>query len=169
MRALFLALISVGFGLAASAEKMDADSFRKLVEETVRLGKTTDVGDGMVFKSMEHKKTTDERGSHQDEYFSVIGYSLVDGRYVPSHISVVSENWTMKDDGHWGIDQWIFEASLENNMYRAHHIFMVQDRDGRVLDYGNVPHPGTESEEVQKLWNIKVDFWVNQVLGPAYR
>jgi hypothetical protein len=75
---------------------------------------------------------------------------------------LVSEKWVVNANDQWEITQWIFNSTLTGEMREISNNFLLERKDGRVLDYKNLPTDGPQAETSQKLWAEKVNFWTEK-------
>ncbi|MBI3549398.1 MAG: hypothetical protein HY078_10195 [Elusimicrobia bacterium] len=76
----------------------------------------------------------DPKDSHSAEYVTIWGGVGDLGVFQGSWASFVSEDWPVKADGHWHIDQWIFRIAMDGEIIEATHIFMIQRKDRIIVD-----------------------------------
>jgi|GEM_PF-2375772 hypothetical protein len=109
-----------------------------------------------VFMTLSDVTPSDVTQPRQAEYLSAVGGLNELGQFVVSQFHGVSETWTLKDAKTWKIEQWIFMADLEGQLFKAEHRVIVEGFDGTVYEVTTIP------EQVKGLlsaWDQKLAEW----------
>lgn len=160
LRFVLSAAASVVLFAGAAQASVDAVLWPKLVQHAVDHGETMDAGDYGTFKVLTRVTPLGNDFDRQADYFSAVGV-FNEAKNLVFQIEVVSEKWTRTESGAWFVDQWLFSATPDGELFRSSHGYLLLD-DGRVLDHGNYQET---PEERERQWNLRVSDWQSTVKG----
>lgn len=123
-----------------SQNQRNWNKFLDIVEHTGKILEAQ-YGDYLFIESIDPE---DKSKSHYANYFSLVGGLDSNGKFHFNRIEVVSENWQLKEDGNWHIDQYLFRLSPDQEIMSSMHIDMVQ-----TLTHTVIKHDYIEMDEVQ--------------------
>ncbi|OGS08443.1 MAG: hypothetical protein A2270_09135 [Elusimicrobia bacterium RIFOXYA12_FULL_51_18] len=97
-------------------------------------------------------------GSHKADYFSVWGYTNMEGAFFPDFVTMVSENWEVTPDGNWRIDQWLHWVGLDGVAQKATHAVITEAMKGQILDMQTETLAGGDPRAVENR-NGLIEKW----------
>lgn len=152
MHLLFVVWFVVLSGVA-QAQVPDQGAWESLLARIIDQGKVTETFAG-VYVTLSNQEQSHQL--FQTDYISTVGSYDTQGRYLTSHIELVSEDWRTDSDGNWDIDQWLIAAETDGSIRKASHIHLVEDPTGSILKYERFP---VETAESLKIWNTELKAW----------
>ena len=161
MKSLLLALIFVPiFGYSQNLPVgFDPQTWQKLVQTTIEKGNALFLDNDQEIRTLKKITPDNSQVSHQAEYFSTLGQTDSNGKYQASEVSVVSENWQLKENNIWLIDQWIYRVSISGELLGIMHDEMRETTDGQYLDGQNFPTGEVDDPATIALWGKKLNQW----------
>ncbi len=163
---LFLPLLSLfvsSFALAATPPDFDLTRWYALVKKMSTEGSRTDNTQGTMY-TLARVVPADITQTHSADYMSVFGqyveniFAPAEKVFVPSEIHSVTEQWTLRADGSWEINQWIRTASLDGELTKVVHVRIVK-KGSTVLEYARLPVGSENSPEELASWGQKIGEW----------
>ena len=121
----------------------------ELVDKIIEHGQFTP-GDGEIPDTMglaDIRGNTD--GPHQADYINLWGGVDQNDEFQPMFATLVSENWQIGSDGNWHIDQWLHRLGADGEPWETTHVVLVEDPDGRVIEYRPESLPVTDPRAEQ--------------------
>jgi hypothetical protein len=115
--------------------------------------------DGYEWRTLSSVVPADSSQLHRANYISTIGAKDSTGVYGIEELSDVSENWQIDSNGHWNIDQWIFEISDEGELTQVSHNTLIETLDGQVLDDQALPVAAISDPVQLQQWGQVLDAW----------
>lgn len=149
-------IVSVLVMLSASAA-FAATTWDELVQKAAASSEELESPYGN-YRILKYLAPNDASVAHRAEYFSAVGFVDADGKFYLDHIEVVSENWGIDAAGNWDIAQWGFSVTTDGKVVRYLHNRLVEDREGRVLEYSQVE---TTQADVDLYWQSILGQWLN--------
>lgn len=168
MTKLLSTVLLAAFTMTASATlaqtvpaDLDAAKWEQLISKARAEGEMLDGGEMGILMVLTRKTPLEGAKGHQADYFSTVG-RIINDKYVPIWVSVVSETWRVNADGHWDIDQWIYYVDLYGALYDTKHITMIITQESRVLEHVGHPVDAEDPAEVAR-WGRMASEWMGNL------
>lgn len=143
---------------ATTPPGLDPVKFTALAQRAVEKGTLLQAGD-YDLHVLTRRTPDDPANSHLAEYFSAVGVTQTDGKFVAFRVSAVSEDWRKQPNGDWEIEQWVWDAALDGEPLQIFHTLLKEDARGSVLSDVNLPvGQPTDKAEIQR-WEKYVGRW----------
>ena len=84
--------------------------------------------------------------NHKAEYLSLVG----------PEVQMVAEIWTTKD-GKTYLDQWLFRAKQNGEVFSGSHNLQTRDFKGNIL---HTHHYKVSSKQIKQMWQQKINAWI---------
>lgn len=160
MFALSVVLSTHAFALDNKPSNFDVTAWQTLITKAIVSGTQLDFDAGEI-RYLAHIEPGDPAQPHQAEYFTVYGAYDINQVYQPTHVSIVSENWSQDGQGRWVIAQQLLEVSLDGELTGVSAGRIVEESGGVVVSSETIPvGPVTDTSELQK-WSEKLAQWLD--------
>lgn len=145
------------FLVLSSGAWASRDPFAALTEWTAKSGRY--VSGNSDIRYVERFSSEDLARPHTHDIFVDVGVTDLSGRYSLSEVEAYSEDWRLRADGDWEVDEWNWTAFTDGTLLRLRHNLMVIEQGGFVRSREELPTGDASDPDETAHWQAKLAEW----------